>query len=88
MNIKTSIMTVKRNLAISESGFLFNPSTGDSYSLNPIAQEIFTLLKEGKQEVEIKAELIKAYQTDADTVEKDFYDFMNLLRNYKLLENE
>lgn len=81
-------MTVKRNLAISDSGFLFNPSTGDSYSLNPIAQHIFTLMKNGSSVDEIKLEILKSYNTDAGTVEKDFYDFVNLLRNYKLLENE
>lgn len=81
-------MHIKRNLAISDSGFLFNPSTGDSYSLNPIAQEIFKLMKEGNSEEEIKSEILKQYNTDGPTFEKDFYDFISLLNNYKLLENE
>lgn len=81
-------MNIKRNLAISDSGFLFNPSTGDSYSLNPIAQEIFTLLKENKTIEEIKAEVLEQYEVDGTTFEKDFYDFIGLLNNYKLLENE
>ena len=33
-------MKIKTNIALSDSGFLFNPSTGDSYSVNPIGQEI------------------------------------------------
>ncbi len=81
-------MNIKRNLAISDSGFLFNPSTGDSYSLNPIAQQIFSLMKEGKSDGEIKARILEDYNTDSSTFEKDFYDFIGLLNNYKLLENE
>lgn len=81
-------MNIKRNLAISDSGFLFNPSTGDSYSLNPIAQQIFSLMKEGKSNEEIKISILEDYNTDASTFEKDFYDFVGLLNNYKLLENE
>jgi hypothetical protein len=81
-------MNIKRNLAISDSGFLFNPSTGDSYSLNPIAQQIFSLMKEGKSDGDIKARVLEDYNTDASTFEKDFYDFIGLLNNYKLLENE
>ena len=81
-------MNIKRNLAISDSGFLFNPSTGDSYSLNPIAQQIFSLMKEGKSDGEIKARILEDYNIDSSTFEKDFYDFIGLLNNYKLLENE
>lgn len=81
-------MIIKRNLAISESGFLFNPSTGDSYSLNPIAQQIFSLMKSGSSDQEIKSSILADYDTDASTFEKDFYDFVGLLNNYKLLENE
>ena len=43
-------MKLKKNIAISDSGFLFNPSTGDSYSVNPIGTEIIELLKEGKED--------------------------------------
>ena len=81
-------MNIKRNLAISDSGFPFNPSTGDAYSLNPIAQQIFSLMKEGKSDGEIKARILEDYNIDSSTFEKDFYDFIGLLNNYKLLENE
>ena len=33
-------MKLKKNIATSESGFVFNPSTGDSFSLNTIGAEI------------------------------------------------
>ena len=81
-------MRVKRNIAISDSGFLFNPSSGDSYSVNPIGLEIFRLLKEGKNQDEVKDAILGQYETDSDSFDKDFYDFTVMLKNYKLLENE
>ncbi len=80
-------MKVKRNLALSDSGFLFNPSTGDSFSINPIGQEIFHLLKEGKSQQDIEKYILENYMTDKDTVEKDFYDFTVMLKNFKLVED-
>ena len=41
-------MKIKKNIAISDSGFIFNPSTGESFTVNPIGVEIITLLKEDK----------------------------------------
>jgi len=81
-------MKVKKNIAISDSGFLFNPSTGDSYSLNPVGQEILKLLKDGKDDSEIITYILKGYMTDKDAIEKDLYDFKSMLVNYKLAESE
>lgn len=81
-------MKIRRNLAISDSGFLFNPSTGDSFSLNTVGKEILNLLKEGKNQEDIKSEMLSKYQTDEGTFDKDFFDFSNQLRNYKILDNE
>ena len=83
---KLSDMKIKKNIAISDSGFLFNPSTGDSYSVNPIGQEIIKLLEEGKSEEEIMNQINDEYMIDKNTVEKDLYDFLNMLKNYKLTE--
>ena len=40
-------MKLNKNIAISETGFVFDPATGDSYSLNPVASDIMQLLKSG-----------------------------------------
>ncbi|MEO9256791.1 MAG: PqqD family protein [Crocinitomicaceae bacterium] len=78
-------MKVRKNIAISDSGFLFNPTPGDSYSVNPIGQEILQLLQDEKSEEEIMKHIVKDYMIDKDTVEKDLYDFLNMLQNYKLI---
>ncbi|MFI5151112.1 MAG: PqqD family protein [Bacteroidia bacterium] len=81
-------MQIKRNIALSDSGFVFDPSTGDSFSTNPIGLEIIKLLKDGKTNEEIKATVVKQYMTDDSTFEKDLYDFVNMLSKLKLSEND
>lgn len=81
-------MKIKKNIAVSDNGFIFNPSTGDSYSINPIGMEIIRQLKDTKPKEEIKHAIMNEYNCDEATFEKDFYDFTMMLRNYKLLEHE
>jgi hypothetical protein len=79
-------MNVKKNIAISDTGFIFNPLSGDSFSVNPIGLEILKLLKEGKAKEEIIKVLKNDYMVDEYTLEKDLYDFNIMLENYKLTE--
>ncbi len=81
-------MRIKKNIAISDSGFLFNPSTGDSYSVNPVGMEIIRLLQQDRSKDAIMQTVMTEYICDEATFEKDFYDFSTMLRNFKLLENE
>lgn len=78
-------MKLKKDIAISDSGFLFNPSSGDSYSLNPIGVEILKLMQEKKSDDEIVTKLLQDFTIDKDTVEKDLYDFKMMLTSYKLI---
>lgn len=79
-------MHLKKNIATSESGFIFNPGTGDSYSANPIAAEILALLKEGTPVAAIKSQLLDKYDVSAAQLEKDWDDFNNQLLSANLLE--
>ncbi len=81
-------MKINKNIALSDSGFVFNPGTGDSFSTNPIGLEIIKLLKEGKGITEIKMHLLKEYAIDETTLEKDYYDFESMLGKLKLTEGE
>ncbi len=81
-------MQIKRNIALSDSGFIFDPSTGDSFSTNPIGLEIIKMLKEGKANEEVKALIVKQYMTDEATFERDLYDFVNMISKLKLSEND
>jgi len=81
-------MRLKRNIAISESGFLFDPTGGESYSLNEQGQEILNLLKEKKSNEEIAQFMTNNYDVGSDDFEKYYYDFLGMLKQYKLLEDD
>lgn len=81
-------MQIKKNIAVSETGFVFNPTTGDSYSINQVGQEILTYLGEHKTPAEITTLMTSAYDIDAPSFEKYFYDFISMLKQYELLEDE
>jgi hypothetical protein len=80
-------MRLKKNIAISESGFIFNPGTGDSYSLNQIGIEIFDMLKQGKTDSEITQELLEKYEVDRVSIDKYYYDFLAMLLQYQLIDD-
>lgn len=79
---------IKNNIAISDSGFIFIPNSGDSFSVNPIGMEIMNLLKQDKNEKEIKTHILEKFNVDSPTFEKDYYDFINQLKQNNMLENE
>lgn len=81
-------MKLKRNIAVSESGFLFDPTNGESYSLNEQGLEILNLVKENKSVTEITEYITANYDISPDDFEKYYLDFMGLLRQFKLLEDE
>ena len=81
-------MKIKSTIAVSASGLIFNPDTGESFSVNPMGAEIIASLLEGKPQEMIKKSVLERYNTDKDTVEKDFEDFISLLRNYSLIYND
>ncbi len=79
-------MKIKKNIAISDSGFIFNPSTGESFSVNPIGVEIIKMLKLEKSKEEIKTFILEKFQTDDATFERDYYDFVNIMNHYLITE--
>ena len=79
-------MKIKKNIAISDNGFIFDSNTGDTYSLNPLGTEILLLLKEGKQLPEIQKIILEKYETDNATFEKAYLDFISMIRQYHLTE--
>ena len=77
---------VSSNLAISENGFLFFPSTGDSFTLNEIGSSIVGLLKSNKSKSEIIEAIVEEYDIDENSAERDVTDFITQLINFNLAE--
>ncbi len=73
-----------RNLALSESGFLFDPSTGFTYSLNPTGAFILRQLIAGAPPEGIPARLTEEFATEADVAARDLDQFLLLLRELGL----
>ena len=80
-------MKLKKNVAVSESGLLFNPVTGESFSVNPIGIEILNLIREEKSEEQINKAITEKYSTDKPTFEKDYQDFIGILLHNNLVES-
>ena len=80
-------MKIKKNIAVSETGFVFDPSTGESFSLNQVGLELVELLKQGKGLEAIKKEMLEKYDVEEISFEKYYYDFINSLNQNQLLDN-
>jgi hypothetical protein len=79
-------MKLHKNVAVSEAGLLFNPVTGESFSVNPIGVEILNLIREEKNADQISKVILEKYSTDEATFERDYHDFIGILEHNNLLE--
>ena len=80
-------MKLRKNVAVSEAGLLFNPVTGESFSVNPIGVEILNFIREDKNPDQIGMAILDKYSTDKITFEKDYNDFISILEHHNLLES-
>lgn len=77
------------NLAISETGFLFDPYTGLTFSSNRTGKFILEQLRQGKPPAEIPEALRKQFELDdSDDPVRDVREFLILLRDTGLLPRE
>lgn len=79
-------MKLKKNIATSEEGFIFNPGTGDSFSTNPIGVEIIMLLKEEKPFNVIIETICAKYEVEEHQFEKDLDDYVSQLKDFTIIE--
>lgn len=79
-------MNINENIALSSSGFLFNPANGDSFSVNDVGQDIIKYLQ-AKMELDQIVSTIKSdYDADENRIEEDVEDFIGLLKTHKLIK--
>ena len=84
----TKDMKLSKNIAVSDTGYIFNPTNGDSFSCNPVGSDIITLLKDGVDKDGIIAYITEKYDVNQRTVERDLEDFMMYLQDSYLVTNE
>ncbi|MGB5373694.1 MAG: PqqD family protein [Polyangiales bacterium] len=77
-----------KDLAVSETGFVFDPYSGATFSLNASALCLLGGLKEGLGPDELIARLEESFDvTDAD-LSRDIDEFLELLRYNGVLPQE
>ena len=79
-------MRVRKNIATSEEGFLFNPTTGDSFSTNNIGAEIILLMKKDIPTLEVVDTICAKYDVDKALFERDLEEFTLQLKGHSILE--
>ena len=83
----TNTLERLKDLAISESGFLFDPYSGATFTLNNTGKFILQLLTEGKVIEEIESALKKKFEVEDEDLRNDIYEFVNLLKENHFLPN-
>ncbi len=68
-----------KELAISETGLIFDPSTGSIFTANATGVQILMALKEEKDTAQIKEALMNEFEVNENTVEMDIQDFLTQL---------
>jgi len=71
-----------QRLAISESGFVFDPVSGHNVTVNETGLFILRLLQRNNQLNPLLDKLISEYDTPRRELERDVLEFAGLLRDY------
>ena len=75
-----------RQLAINDSGFVFDPLTGHTFTLNDTGLAVIRALKQGEDLDQIVAELGEGFELDGiEDIARDVEDFMGRLREHGLV---
>ena len=79
-------MNKLNSLAISDNGFIFKPSTGESFTTNEIGLMIINLLKEGKSTDGIISVITDKFDVDAISAGRDLFEYLDFLKREKMLD--
>lgn len=74
-----------RDLAISDSGFIFDPITGHTFTVNPTGKAVLEGLKADKSVEAIIEEIAEGFEPDGgEDIGRDVNDFIARLRDQGL----
>lgn len=74
-----------KHLALSESGFLFDTGTGQTFTLNPTGTLILRALIDGRGLDEIPALVTEEFEVDETSAQRDLAEFLLLLKEMGLM---
>jgi len=73
------------DLAINTNGFAFDPTTGETFTLNETAKEIIEALIKGMDEKKIAKKIAAEYDVAEEEAFNDVLDFKEKLKFYGLI---
>lgn len=74
------------NLYFTEGGFLFDPVSGVTFTLNKTASFIFNKLRSGESEESILEELIKKFNVEKNNARADLTEFAKQIKEFELIK--
>jgi hypothetical protein len=79
-----SNQTALRRLAVNDSGFVFDPVSGESFTVNATGRVVLQLLQEQYTLDQVVTAIADKYQIEARQAERDILDFVvHLRKHYK-----
>jgi hypothetical protein len=76
---------ISSSLALSENGFLFLPTTGETFTVNEMGKLILKYLQDGKDQQSIVNAIAEEYDVEAEDIQRDYLDFMGQLKQFQLV---
>ncbi len=67
-------------LAVSDTGFIFDPATGHSYTTNEVGIRLLKLLKDGLDKNQLTSQIIAEYDVSEDEIDLDYNEFVDNLK--------
>jgi PqqD family protein of HPr-rel-A system len=73
------------SLAVNHDGFVFDPSTGDSFVLNQTGLIVLQGLQDGSDEMQIAREVAEQFDVTEEGAQRDVGDFVSRLKTLHLI---
>ncbi len=77
-----------RDLALSETGFVFDPYTGATFTTNATGHCVLLALREGLSRAEIAARMRERFAVEHEELENDVAEFVSVLRQHGVVPDD
>lgn len=75
-----------KNLALSDTGFIFDPYSGKTFTANEVGIKVILGLKNGEELPQIQEKILLEYEITPDQLERDLSDFLIQLKEQGLIQ--
>lgn len=80
-----SIASRLSQLTLKDDGFVFDPTSGDTYVANPTAVAVLRALQDGCDETQLVDVVIERFDVSENEARRDVGDLLTRLRGWQLL---